>query len=506
MHKELFSELVKLASVKVARGAYDYYGGSYGGGRVGGGRNMYLRTPQGSYMGTYPQLIPGMVRGQNVQVTGMEQMLPEQRHIRNLGQQGLDYKPEAYNLATDKWQKTFEGKEHNRLNAEIARREVQLQESRTNIGNLEKAVNDAAGSATAAREAMLSSPASRAALNASEGHTLSMLGKWAIPGSEQPYHDYRKAKRDHAVAKANYNAQKDRFAQIEKEHKNYVDTANEQRTRHGAALGGMSAEGRTLMSERDKWRMDLGQKSVQDARNLSQGGRGAMLPPKPPESIQRPKGPPLFEPVKTPPLLPHNVGRNAPPVPPGPQARKMPPIGEPVPHMAAAFMPLTSMDNLIEGAARNMFNQYVKIANAKLAVKTTNHLRVKRGNSMMGLDPGRAAELLGHGGGPVKAPIGHPDSSQVNLAARGKSTVSPPGSTSSELFLARPTASSDITESEYRKHLEFMRKQNSPEAIAEAAAFKANAPRPPANVLAQQRDTRVSTEKMIAERLARGRR
>ena len=386
MHKELFTELVKLASEKKAYGVGYYGGGPYGGygmgrGGWGGGRGGMMYAGRGGYMGPHPAMLPGMVRGQHAAVSAMGADAPEQgvgaaREYQQYAGLGARTPTTFRQQITDQTSRQAE-----RLHMDDRRRHEQAS------GALTQAIREQ--NALQAQLQKLEADA-QASSRAYEGR-----GGWGrlssaigIGSGQTQFEEKEKHQAALDAARRQLAPQIAAQQRIIDQHKGTVERLESSMNQFGqrAATREEGAYGQTSGQDaaRENQYRQMGpgrQQADVNRRNVAQGGGAAAVgqPAPPPVRVGpgagAPGGPAPAQPGHAP--IPHQV----PPLPKGPGQLK------PAPGMqhagsALSCMPLT-MDNLIQGAARTMFDRYVKIATAKIAVEleTAKHLGKKWGTS-----------------------------------------------------------------------------------------------------------------------------
>jgi hypothetical protein len=362
MANQLFNELVKLASEKVARDPW--FGGGGGRGGFGGGSRVF--ASRNAYAGPHPAMLPGMVAGQRVRNQGMQQMLPEEVQQRKYQQQFQD-------TGISGFENTSEGKDMLRQQADLvgARKlHQQAADKHTQLGVDLEALK---GQRDAARQSLINTAGGHSRLLEMEGG-----GNWAndvgaglaklTRVGDAEAKAYSDAKGKHEAAERSHTTASTAFARQAQEHEATVRKHNDSIAEYQKQMKEYATQSRQDLADR--------------ARSRGPGGAPGGMPNQKPQPEQT--AIPAPHPDQVPPLATHapGGGLQAPaPIPRGRGLRGGPgnvvPGGPPVvananrpgaPRMASSFMPFTTMDNLIEGAARNMFDRYVKVAQAKLAV------------------------------------------------------------------------------------------------------------------------------------------
>jgi hypothetical protein len=405
MANQLFNELVKLASEKIARG-WQGGGGRYGGmGRFGGG-NVYIG--RGGYMGPHPAMMPGIVESQRVGVQGQRQMLPEEVNQRKQQQQFQD-------LGISGFHGSSEGKEMLRHQNELIGATSKHQQATDKHTQLGIDLETLKGQRDAARQSLMGTAGGEGRLNQLEGNGdfmsgfTSNLAKLTGFGSAEAkaYADakgkYEAAQRSHTSASTAYARQAQDYESVRRAHEKNIGE-------YQGKMKEYSTQGRQDLADR--------------ARSRGPGGAAGGMPNQ--RAQPEPKAIPVPNPNTVAPPATHAPGGGL--KAPTPIPRGTGPAGGPANVVeGAVFMPFTSVDNLIQHAARNMFDRYVKVAQAKLAVDSTRNRPIaslpglpphakpnspkhvpfstgtwkgksqKKANSMMGLDPAVAAALAGRG-------------------------------------------------------------------------------------------------------------
>lgn len=451
MANQLFNELVKLAAMKAAFDPGAWGGGGAHGRRFrggsaayGGGGNMYVG--RGGYMGPIPALVPGMRERQGVETEGRRQQLPETQwgraQVQRAQDQGTRERKDTteydqmvqarLDLARLKTEHALSEKEHRDLSEK-------LEAAKSDVGATREILRGTAGGESRLRGN--AAPRGNWAQNLVDSVD-NTTTKWFGAGKAEDV-AYRNAQAKYDALAASHQQSAASLAKMTQrreaemnQHQGILDT-------NRMALGEMSAHSRGDISHR------AGLQSVP-----GRPGSGAM----PESGVSAAKVPGIAH-------TPLDVAGTAPPVthkpggglqhpptipigggPAGAPNRIPPPPAAPAPLMpqgSAMFLP-TTLDQLVEGAARTMFDHYVKVAQAKLAVElataktvgkkwgtpetlakrepqvqskppaltTAKYLTTKdpeefrrrlnqgltkKGNSMMGLDSSVVSRLLGKG-------------------------------------------------------------------------------------------------------------
>lgn len=517
MHKELFVELTKLASEKLAYGV-GYYGnpsGGYGmgrGGMGGMGRGGMMYAGRGGYMGPVPDMVPGMVRGQHAVVSTMGADAPE----RGIGA-AREY--QQYAGLSGRTPTTFD----RRMTDQMTRDE---QTTHMDDRRRHEQAGGALVQATREQADMQAQLRTLEAAAQSSARAYEGRGLWGRVSSGVGFGSGQTQYEQMQQHQSALDAARRHLAPQIAAHQRLIDLhegnvarfggnmeqySNTSRTRGANAYGRTSdidASRENLFGQMAPTRLqsDVNRRTIATGGGATAVGQPIPTPLRVAPAPGTPGGPVGARPGHTAiPHVPTHLPRTSPLLPaPGMRPAPVPlPAAGMQPQAAALFMMPLTMDNLIQGAARTMFDRYVKVAIAKVAVELE-----KRSNSNPFVG---AAGGLGHTASfPMQARVGEtvgPERSTVDLGSGGDSTIKPPSfmtqpPTQAASRKPAPMSSPTITNADAIGALAFMRQQQSPAAAAEAAAFKANAPKPPAHVLAGQAATRRFTEDMISKQLA----
>ena len=353
MPNALFNELVKLALEKKAYG-YGGYGG-YFGGRRGRGRGFGLFT--------HPAAVPGMVRGQYAQLASEGADAPE----RGIGAE-RDWEQESG--LTNRTPTTYDKQISDQMSQDEIRRNQQVlkeqEQARAGLGQgigEQNKLHDDLRALKSKYEGLQSAYQGRGLW----GQLTSAIG---FGSGQSQYDELQRAKADYENARQSLPTQMAARQRLVDLNQNTLGQAEQRRmqyeTRSGAreegAYGRMSDIDTSLEGQRRQQAAERQQGRV-SRRNIA-GAAGA-------RAIGQP-GPAPVTPAPTPGTPGGPAAAPAPhvPIPQSTAIKPVPPTAPLRPVTAAVFMPMTSMDNLIEGAARSMFDRYVKIATAKVAAET----------------------------------------------------------------------------------------------------------------------------------------
>lgn len=489
MANQLFNELVKLAAVKAARDTWGHGGGipvvgGRRGGGAGGGGTMW--AGRHGYMGPHPAMVPGMRERQQVQNEAYRQMLPREQQERAYAQRAGD-------LGTKEWRSSSEYDMLQRAEKNLAGLTLKDELAQKEYRDLNANLENARHAMQASREQLMNTPGGHSRLIMDEG-TDGHIGNQLAAGIAN---FTRLGSAEHTAytnAKAKYHGLRDSqiasaagLAEMAQQRRADMNLGREQIRMQQETLADMSAQSRGDISHRAGVRTMPGQPGS---------------PPMPPPDVSMKKvpraRPPRIDVSGTAPPPTHKPGGGLqhPPVIPigsGPGGAPItvpPPL---VPSASVRFLP-TTLDQLVEGAARNMFDRYVKVAQAKIAIDTARNrsvatkpssftagtsnkkdksqtqTRSKKANSM-GLDPAIAATMMG------KADLGTGNSS-VDLGPN-VSTGRGGGLSSITQNYLPLVPGSDPAARQQMKALRAAHKANMPAVKAEQAAFVAKHGPPP---------------------------